>query len=228
MIAIDTQPLVSVNSVSKFYGNKAALDNLTFTLLQRQITFLIGPNGAGKSTLAKILVGIQLPSGGSVQRKPRMTCRYLPQKPTLNTYVPLSAEALIELVSGCKALKQDICQRFGIQGILSLRLSELSGGQLQKVLIAANVLARPDLLVLDEPMDGLDIECQAELHKLVPAIRAEFGTSIVLISHDLHTIANYSDQTLCLDKVIRCHGIGTPDGCKKSSLTIYTHQHALG
>lgn len=214
-------PLVALVSVCKFYGKREVLDDISLTLLRGQITFLIGPNGAGKSTLAKILVGIQSPSRGLVHRKPSMTCRYLPQKMALNTSVPLTARSLIELISGSKI--KGTCEQFGIQGILDLKLTELSGGQLQKVLIAANVLARPDLVVLDEPMDGLDIEGQAELHALIPAIRSNFGSSIVLISHDLHTVANYSDQTLCLDTSLRCHELGTPGS--GSSIKIYRHHH---
>lgn len=216
--------LVKANSLSKVYSGRIVLDKVSFSIDRAQITFLMGPNGAGKSTLAKILLSIQQPTSGTLETAREISCRYLPQKVALNTQVPLSARSVLELVSGSKLENGVLCQNFGIEGILNLRLSELSGGQLQKLLIVANLMAKPDLLVLDEPMDGLDIEAQIELHKIIPKIRDEFGSSILLISHDLHTIANYSDQTLCLNKSLLCYA-DSVESRDQVNLAIYKHRH---
>jgi zinc transport system ATP-binding protein len=218
--------LLKIQSVSKKYKGKVVLEDLNFNLYSNQIALLIGPNGAGKSTLARLLLGIEKPSSGLITREKQIRYGYLPQRLSLNTSISMSVLAVIKLISKSSPDKE-LLKALNIGHILDEQISSLSGGQLQKVLIAANVAARPNFLVLDEPLHGLDVESQDELHNLILKLKADFNVAILFISHDLRAVANYADQILCLNKRLRCHSEVEPSKANQnlSELSIYHHEH---
>ncbi len=227
IVYIDMNALLKIENVSKHYKGKSALENLNFSLYPNQIALLIGPNGAGKSTLARLLLGIEKPSSGSINRLKQIRCGYLPQRLSLNTSISMSVCAVIELISKSAALDKGLLKALNIEHLLKEQISNLSGGQLQKVLIAASIAARPNFLVLDEPLHGLDVESQDELHNLIQKLKADFNVAILLISHDLRAVVNYADQILCLNKRLRCHSEIelNKNNQNLSELSIYHHEH---
>jgi zinc transport system ATP-binding protein len=220
--------LISVEGVNKVYRDKLVLKNLEFKLHANQIALLIGPNGAGKSTLARLLLGIEKPTSGTIVRSRNIRCGYLPQRVTLNTSMSMSVACVIRLIGGQgNILDLSLLKSLNIYNLLDENIINLSGGQLQKVLIAANIFAKPNFLVLDEPMQGLDVESQDELHNLILRLKTDFRVAVLLISHDLRTVENYADHVFCLDKSLRCHSaIKKEQTCQDlSKLSIYLHEH---
>ncbi len=219
--------LLKIENVSKKYKGKTVLEDLNFNLYSNQIALLIGPNGAGKSTLARLLLGIEKPNSGLISREKQIRCGYLPQRLSLNTSISMSVLAVIKLISKSLEPDNELLRALNIRHLLNEQISNLSGGQLQKVLIAANIAARPNFLVLDEPLHGLDVESQDELHNLILKLKADFNVSILFISHDLRAVVSYADQILCLNKRLRCHSEVGPnrENQNLSELSIYHHEH---
>jgi zinc transport system ATP-binding protein len=220
--------LLDINNVSKTYRGRFVLEDLEFKLYSNQIALLMGPNGAGKSTLARLLLGIEKPSFGSITRSKQMRFGYLPQRVSLNTSMSMSVLSVIKLIGRSSSVDQGLLKSLNILDLLHEQIANLSGGQLQKVLIAASVVAKPDFLVLDEPMHGLDVESQDELHSIIQKLRSDFEVSVLLISHDLRAVVNYADQILCLNKRLRCHSegdLGKNNDQDFAKLSIYHHEH---
>lgn len=192
-------------------GEKVILEDVSLTLMPGKITTLIGPNGAGKTTLLKVLLGLMSASAGTLTPKQGLKIGYMPQKLDVNPLLPMSVEGLLCLGS-TKSLSKiqpliDTCLAEVGAGILKhRRLSVLSGGEMQRVMLARALLAEPDLLVLDEPMQGVDILGQEELYHLIARIRDRRGCGILLVSHDLHLVMAASDKVICLNTHVCCSG----------------------
>jgi zinc transport system ATP-binding protein len=192
-------------------GEKVILENVSLTLTPGKITTLIGPNGAGKTTLLKALLGLMPLSSGTVTPKPGLKIGYMPQKLDINPLLPMTVEGLLRL-SSTKRLSKiqpliDAClAETGASALKQRRLSVLSGGEMQRVMLARALLAAPGLLVLDEPMQGVDVLGQEELYHLIARIRDKRGCGILLVSHDLHLVMAASDKVICLNKHVCCSG----------------------
>lgn len=219
--------IVSFSDVSKQYGQKIVLDKVSFTLRPSTITTMIGPNGAGKSTVAKLILGIEQPTSGNINR----TCSniaYIPQKINLNSTMNMDVKSLIRYISGNKNIDDTKLIEFAeFSSLKYSQISNLSGGQLQKILLAAHLLRAPKLIVLDEPTQGLDIRSQEKFYSLLENIRSNYNTAIFMISHDLHAVMKTSDQVLCLNNHICCSGKPErkiPDK-DLANIGIYTHHH---
>jgi zinc transport system ATP-binding protein len=202
------------------------IDHVSFSLNSRSITTLVGPNGAGKSTIARLILGIEKPTSGKIY-KGDIKCAYIPQKISLNYNIPLDVKSLISYLSGTNFDHNSHLSSFGDVNLLHQRgVHELSGGELQKVFIVAAILSTPDLIVLDEPTQGLDIQSQSDLYNLLDRIRNELNTTIFMISHDLHTVMQKSDKVLCLNHHICCSGKPQKkEGSNLSEIGIYNHHH---
>lgn len=211
--------LVAKN-VSKVYGDTTVVDNVTFNIAQGSVTAIIGPNGAGKSTLAKMMMGLIQPTGGTISvdnKKPhdiRTSIGYVPQRFTYNPKVPITVGEFLRLslhVAGKHEYEKTaiIQERFddvGLVNVLDKKLHQLSGGQLQRILIARALLTDKTLLVLDEPVAGVDIEGRKSIYELLKDLNKKLGMTIILISHELDVVFNYSDQVLCINRLMLCHG----------------------
>jgi zinc transport system ATP-binding protein len=205
----DTAGAVLLHTVAmtKRFGGLVALDKLDLEVSRGSICSIIGPNGAGKTTLIKIAMGLLSPSDGQVLLAPDLRIGFMPQRLTLSTTLPISVERFLEL--GTHAAKGGIAQALaevGATNLIRTRMQDLSGGELQRVLLARALLQQPDLLVLDEPTQGVDLKGQAELYRLIMQIRERHRCGVLMVSHDLHLVMAATDEVICLNQHVCCHG----------------------
>ncbi len=231
------RPLIQLQQVSVRYGDVTALSNIDLALEPKQITTLVGPNGAGKSTLARVVLGLVTPSEGTVYRQPSLRIGYMPQRIRLDDSLPLTVDRFLWLggPSPTKA-RRAVLERVGVGHLFKRSVHGLSGGEWQRVLLARALLRSPDLLVLDEPAQGVDVAGQDALYGLLKEVRDEIGCAILLISHDLHFVMAATDEVICLHQHICCSG--TPDVVQRNpaylalfppqnqgNLALYQHHH---
>lgn len=228
--------LIQLSDVGVRFSGQNILDQVNLTLTRGEIVTLIGPNGAGKTTLVRTVLGLLKPDTGSVWRQPRLTIGYMPQKLHVDATLPLSVLRFLRLVpdvdrtSAASALAE-----VGADHLLDSPLQTISGGELQRVLLARALLRKPELLVLDEPVQGVDVSGQAELYRLITQLRNRYGCGVLMVSHDLHLVMSTTDQVVCLNHHICCSGhpeqvSGDPAfvelfGQDARSLAIYHHHH---
>ena len=168
---------------------------VSLTINAGEIVTMIGPNGSGKTTTAKALLGIIPADEGTIERKPHMRIGYVPQSLQVSRNVPMSTNRFLQLTHAHS--DEDIGQALSLVGLGVIRnkpVSELSGGQLQRALIARALLLKPDLMVLDEPVQGVDFSGEIALYELITQIRDKLGCGMLLISHDLAVIRQIADR----------------------------------
>ena len=218
-------------------GKRPVLDNVSLHLEAGRILTVIGPNGAGKTTLLRVLMGIRAADTGTVWRKPGLRLGYLPQRLHVDPILPLTAGRFLRM--GPKVSKARITEVLGEVGASALAdqmLHDLSGGELQRVLLARALLRNPQLLILDEPVQGVDVTGQLELYRLIGRIRTEHQCAVLMVSHDLHLVMAATDSVLCLNHHVCCQGrpeavVNDPGyldlfGVRAgANLALYTHQH---
>ncbi len=192
-----------------FNGNKA-LQNINLSIHANSITTIVGPNGGGKSTLLKVLLKLLTPTSGSVTHKKGLKIGYVPQKLHLDHSMPITVEKFLSLKPNCstKAINEAL-NLFSIAHLSQNSMQKLSGGELQRVLLARAILNRPQLLALDEPMQGVDIAGQTELYQLLNNTRSWLNCAILMVSHDLNIVMANTDEVLCINRHICC--AGTPE-----------------
>lgn len=207
-----TDSILSIKNLSVAIDKKLILADICFDVPKSKIITLIGPNGSGKSTLARCILGLIKPSSGKISIKDGIKIGYMPQKVLLNSNLPIKVITFLQLETRYKIDKDlfnQIVKEVNIGNILELPLQKISGGELQKVLLARTLLIKPNLLILDEPTQGIDINGQLEFYKLIEKLCKEKGLSILLISHDLHMVMKSTDYVICLNKHICCEGTAT-------------------
>jgi zinc transport system ATP-binding protein len=220
-------------NVSRRYESYHVLEDVSFTLEKGTITTLIGPNGAGKTTIARLLLKLETPTSGTVKNTLERQA-YVPQKLSINSDLPLTAFNLIELLSPNhkqSKISDKLMEFCNIDILKNESVSHLSGGQLQRLMLASAILNSPDLLVLDEPTQGLDIEAQEEFYSILEELKYLNKTTIFLISHDLFTVMKKSDQVLCLNHHLCCRGRPTHTvvkGAENIGIYAHTHDHKHG
>jgi zinc transport system ATP-binding protein len=230
-----TEIATLTNISMSFDGNKILYD-VNMSIKEGEIITIIGPNGSGKSTLAKILIGLIKPTSGSRIIKENIKLAYMPQKLVINQQLPITVKRFLQLNSDSQDQIENICKELEIDNIISRQMSELSGGEMQRVLLARCLLSSPDLLVLDEPMQGVDLNGQIWFYKSLAKFRDERKISIVIISHDLHMVMKATDKVLCLNHHICCFGtpgdlLNDPAYLKTfghdslETMAIYSHHH---
>ena len=197
----DQNSLIQLKDVS--YGS--ILTHIDLEIFQQKILTIIGPNGAGKTTLLKIILGLIKPQIGHVICKPDLKIGYMPQKIMMDKSLPLTVERFLKL-SPQKGCIEASLKWVGIQDLRYRSLHVLSGGELQRVLLGRAMMGSPDLLVLDEPVQGIDITGQAEVYHLIQSVRDHFKCGVLLVSHDLHFVHAASDHVICLNQHICCQG----------------------
>ncbi|WP_075184724.1 zinc ABC transporter ATP-binding protein ZnuC [Teredinibacter haidensis] len=228
--------LLAMQSVSISFAGKPALQNIDFAIAEKEICTLIGPNGAGKSTLVKLMTGLLSPETGSVVRQPGLTIGYVPQKLRLDASMPLKVSRFLSFADRSRSHRQQVLERLNITHLNNNQIHGLSGGELQRVLLARAILRKPRLLVLDEPLQGVDVSGQANLYRLIASLRDELGCAILMVSHDLHLVMAQTDSVVCLNQHICCHGkpesvsqhpeyLRLFGGAVADDLAVYTHHH---
>lgn len=200
-------PLLRVDNVSFTVRDQSILQAVSLEIHAGEIIALIGPNGAGKSTLVRIALGLIKPNCGQVWRKPGLRIGYMPQRLAIDHNLPLTVQRFITL-GGPTSRTQvaAVLAEVGVPQLMESPVQAISGGELQRVLLARALLREPDLLVLDEPIQGVDLSGQYELYDLISQLRQQRGCGILMISHELHLVMATTDQVLCLNRQVCCSG----------------------
>jgi len=203
--------LISVQNLSVEFSAKSLFDNISYVINRRDRIALVGKNGAGKSTMLKIIAGLQRPTSGQVAVPPDTTIGYLPQQTAAQKDFPATVREVV--LSGClgrkglspfyskadKKLCDDNIELLGITGIAHRSYRNLSGGQQQRVLLARALCATGKLLLLDEPVSGLDPMVTAEMYEIISRLNREQGITIIMISHDLQGALKYGTKILHME-----------------------------
>jgi len=232
------QELITALEVSKRFGEVAALEKVSLTLHAGEIITIIGLNGSGKSTLLKTLIGLIEPDSGTITRKSGLRIGYMPQKLHIEPSLPLTVRDFLSLSlpRGKKAILTTLVEELGIAHLLSRPMQRVSGGETQRVMLARALLCEPELLVLDEPVQGVDVSGQGELYALISRIAKSRAIAVLMVSHDLHLVMASTNKVLCLNHHICCSGhpeqvsrdpafvqlFGAP---LAQSLAVYHHHH---
>jgi zinc transport system ATP-binding protein len=199
--------LITAGNVTVIRQGKQILKDVSVTVGAHDFITIIGPNGAGKSMLLKCLMGLYKPEEGSIVRKNGLRIGYVPQRLMADHTMPITVRRFLSLRKKADAASlQKAAHETGIGDILGRQLSVLSGGELQRVLLARSLLDNPELLVLDEPAQNLDISGQISFYKLLERIYNERKLSILMVSHDLHMVMASTKQVVCLFHHICCSG----------------------
>lgn len=213
------------------------ISDVDLSVRRGEIVTLIGPNGGGKTTTAKALLGLIRADAGRVDRLAGLKVGYVPQRFEIDWTLPLTVARLMTLTTSHPAAAVDAAlTRVGADRLAQAEIKHLSGGEFQRVLLARAIISRPDLLVLDEPVQGVDYSGEIALYELIGEIRDELGCGILMISHDLHIVMAGTDTVVCLNGHVCCSGMpdhvaATPEYRRlfgdrgASALAVYHHEH---
>lgn len=230
-------PLVSLSAAGVRRKSRWLVRGVDFSIARGEIVTLIGPNGSGKSTTAKMAIGVTRPDEGHVTRIPSLRVGYVPQKLAIDWTMPLTVDRLMTLTQPLRGRDIDAAlEATGIRHLARAEVQHLSGGEFQRALLARAIARKPDLLVLDEPVQGVDFAGEIALYDLIKTIRNTTGCGILLISHDLHVVMAETDTVICLNGHVCCRG--TPEAVSRSpeylrlfgaragqTLAFYSHHH---
>lgn len=237
---MNSTPLIEAKDLSLSFGTHSILEHVGLSITRGEIVSLIGPNGSGKTTLVRVLLGLQKPEQGRVNRAPGLTIGYMPQRLTLERTLPITVGRFLTLgvprsLSG-QGRRVRALDEVGAGHIMETPLQDVSGGELQRVLLARALLREPGLLVLDEPVQGVDVTGQADLYRLIGAIRDSHNLGVLMVSHDLHVVMAQTDRVICLNRHVCC--AGKPEAVGRDpafqalfgpgvaeSVALYHHEH---
>lgn len=226
--------LAVLKHVSLSFEKRQILQDVSLTIEAGKVLTIIGPNGAGKSTLLRVLLGLQAADMGEVKLREGLRIGYVPQSISIDSTMPLTVRRFVAL--GGKGDPVQALEALKVSHLVDSPIQSISGGEFQRVLLARAVLREPDLLVLDEPAQGVDVMGQGELYEHISQLRQRYGFGVIMVSHDLHFVMAKTDQVICLNQHICCQGV--PDDVSRhpeyhrlfgdvpeSGLAVYTHHH---
>ncbi len=232
--------LISVETISLAYGAHTVLRDVTLELEPGEIVTIVGPNGSGKTSLLRAIIGAIKPKSGRIILTPGVKIGYVPQKLHIDPTLPITVERFLRLAQKVsKAACRTALERAGVPDLLKRQMSQLSGGQFQRVLLARALINEPDVLLLDEATQGLDQRGSAAFYRQIEEVRRETGCAVLMISHELHVVMSASDRVICLNGHVCCEGtpavvasapeyralFGTGTG---GALALYRHEHDHG
>lgn len=217
---MESDTILKVSNLNVKFDHDQVLKNLNFSVNKGEVLAILGPNGAGKSVLFRSLLGL-VPYSGSIEWQQGLKIGYVPQKLAIDRELPLSIEEFMKFKKKDINEVVDTLESLGImrfqsqhhseyhikEHILKQRLGWLSGGQLQRVLIAWALLDNPDVLLFDEPTSGIDVGGEETIYNLLRKLHKDRNMTILLISHDLNVVYKYATDVLCLNKEMICNGI---------------------
>ncbi|KUJ81166.1 metal ABC transporter ATP-binding protein [Ruegeria profundi] len=229
--------LITVENLSVSYGANTVLRHVDMVIEAGEIVTIVGPNGSGKTSLLRAIIGATKPSAGQVTLKPGLKIGYVPQKLHIDPTLPISVERFMRLTNRVSRKNcVEALKTAGVPDLLTRQMSQLSGGQFQRVLLARALINRPDILLLDEATQGLDQPGSAAFYHQIEDVRRKTGCAILMISHELHVVMSASDRVICLNGHVCCEGspavvasapeyralFGTGTG---GALALYRHEH---
>jgi len=205
--------ILEIKNLKVELDNKIILNNINFELEKGDILAIIGPNGAGKTTLLKAILGL-IPYKGEIKYKNDEVKKYLseisyvPQRFEFDKSIPLTVEEFLSLTLKKidKNKIEDTVKEIGIFNLLNKKIGDLSGGELQRVLIAKAVIEGPELILLDEPTTGIDIEGEKKFYELISHLNKDHKITIIFVSHEINIVYNFSNKVVCLNKDLLCFG----------------------
>jgi zinc transport system ATP-binding protein len=235
---INPNILISLNNIFLTRNGKNILQDVSLEISTAEFVTIIGPNGAGKSMLLKTILGIEVINSGEIYKKNGLKIGYVPQKIHLEAAMPITAYDFLKMVQG--ATPQNILEvlhEVGAETIANIQLHSASGGELQRILLARALLQNPNILILDEPAQNLDISGQLAFYQLLANIHTQKNIAVLMVSHDLHMVMASTNKVVCLFHHICCSG--KPDVITRSPefislfgkdfsdmMAIYNHHHS--
>lgn len=229
--------LIKVENLSVRYGANTVLRHVSLRVEPGEIVTIVGPNGSGKTSLFRAIIGALAVAEGKISRKPGLKVGYVPQRLHIDPTLPITVERFLRLT---QPVPPSVCAQAlttaGVPDLLKRQMSQLSGGQSQRVLLARALISSPDILLLDEATQGLDQAGSASFYRQIEAVRSETGCAVLMISHELHVVMSASDRVVCLNGHVCCEGtpalvasapeyralFGTGTG---GALALYRHDH---
>jgi zinc transport system ATP-binding protein len=230
-------PLLRAQGLVKNFAGRRVLDAVDLAVAAREIVTVIGPNGAGKSTLLRILLGLMPADAGETWALPGLRIGYMPQRVVVDDTLPLSVRRFLRLGRPAPgASLQSALDEVGAGHIIDSPMQSISGGEMQRVLLARALLRNPGLLVLDEPVQGVDVAGQEDLFRLIVDIRNRRSCGVLMVSHDLHLVMAATDTVVCLNHHVCCTGhpeavradpayLALFGAARGPALAVYTHRH---
>ncbi|MEM7487600.1 MAG: metal ABC transporter ATP-binding protein [Pseudomonadota bacterium] len=229
--------LISVENLTVAYGANTVLHDVNLRLEPGEIVTIVGPNGSGKTSLLRAIIGATAPARGKIVRRSGLKIGYVPQRLHIDPTLPITVDRFMRLTdrvpkSACEAALRTA----GVPDLLKRQMSQLSGGQVQRVMLARALINRPDVLLLDEATQGLDQPGSAAFYRQIEQVRQDTGCAVLMISHELHVVMSASDRVICLNGHVCCEGapavvasapeyralFGTGTG---GALALYRHDH---
>jgi zinc transport system ATP-binding protein len=221
-------PLLQVSDLTVRSGGRLLVDSVSFDIGPGEVVIVVGPNGGGKTTLIRAILGITPISAGAVTRRAGLRIGYSPQRLAIERSMPVKVSRFLALAGHYpQPALASVLDRTGISDLAETFMTDLSGGELQRVLLARALLRSPDLLILDEPTQGLDQPGEEHFYTLLSEIRAEKGTAVLMVSHDLHVVMAGSDRVICLNGHVCCSGAPEAVSVDPSFLELFGHRAGL-
>lgn len=204
----DEAPLLSAHALCVRRQRHTIIHNVELAVHAREIVTLVGPNGGGKTTLLHALLGLIPASDGEVRRRGDLVAGFVPQRMQGDPVLPLRVREFMALShrAGVSPTPEGVLERLGCGVLLDRPLHALSGGETQRVLLGRALMRRPNLLVLDEPAQGVDMGGVQEIYALLESLRREDGMGVLMVSHDIHFVMATTDRVLCLNRHLCCSG----------------------
>lgn len=230
------QPLLEANALSKRYGQTEVLASVSLGIMPGEMLTLIGPNGAGKTTLLRCLLGLEQADSGTISRAEGLRIGYMPQVIMAHPSMPIRVKDFLALYAAKRSAIMPLLDRLGITSLARHMMHGLSGGELRRVYLARALLNEPNLLVMDEPTQAIDVNGQAEFYRITAELAAERHCAVLMVSHDLHVVMAATNRVLCLNRHMCCEGAPQAVGehpefralfgdAMASQLALYTHHH---
>ncbi|MEO0382627.1 MAG: metal ABC transporter ATP-binding protein [Pseudomonadota bacterium] len=199
--------LITVDNLSVRYGANTVLRHVSLGVDRGEIVTIVGPNGSGKTSLFRAIIGALQPAEGEIVRQPGLKVGYVPQRLHIDPTLPITVERFLRLTERVSPLAcAQALNAAGVPDLLKRQMSQLSGGQSQRVLLARALINSPDILLLDEATQGLDQAGSASFYRQIEAVRNETGCAVLMISHELHVVMSASDRVICLNGHVCCEG----------------------
>ncbi len=197
--------LIELQNVYISLGGKSIIQDASFEIQRGEIIGLVGPNGGGKTTLIKAILGLLPITKGNIEYQSNIRFGYLPQKTTLPLEFPITVEEALHIYQANTDKGKDLLKRLGLNHKYTQQLKKLSGGESQKLFLVIALASDPDIIILDEPTSNIDTRADRDLQEIIEEEKAQHK-SIIIISHDIDTVARQADQIVCLNQTVCCRG----------------------